>query len=166
MIIRTENEGDAEAIFAVTKQAFANHPYSRQTEPFIVNALRQAGALVISLVAESGGRVVGHAAFSAVTLDGGPGGWYGLGPLSVLPECQRRGIGRALLDEGLARLRALGAQGCVLVGDPGFYSRFGFRSYPELTHAGVPQPFVLALPFACGEVRGEALFHPGFRAES
>ena len=166
MTVRTETKGDVEAILAVTKRAFENHPYSRNTEPFIVNALREAGALVISLVAEIDGRVVGHAGFSPVTLDNGPAGWYGLGPISVLPEFQKQGIGRALMNEGLSRLRALDARGCVLVGDPGFYARFGFKSYPELTHAGVPQPFVLALPFAGGEVRGEAVFHPGFRAES
>ena len=72
----------------------------------------------MSLVAEVDGRVVGHIAFSPVAMSDGTNHWYGLGPVSVLPQCQRRGIGKALIQEGLARLKELGAKGCCLVGHP------------------------------------------------
>jgi len=101
--------------------------------------LRAAGALTISLVAEAGGKVVGHIAFSPVTISDGSLNWYGLGPISVLPAYQQQGIGKALMREGLLRLKALGANGCVLAGDPGYYERFSFRSFPELNHEGVPR---------------------------
>jgi putative acetyltransferase len=97
MIIRNERESDVEAISDVTKAAFENHPHSQHTEQFIVNALRVANALTISLVAEVDGKVVGHIAFSPVTISDGSHNWYGLGPISVLPECQRQGIGKSLI---------------------------------------------------------------------
>ena len=130
MIIRKETESDIEAIFQVTQAAFANHPYSHQTEPFIVNALRAAQALAISLVAEVDGKVVGHIAFSPVDIADGSPDWYGLGPISVLLALQKQGVGKPLMREGLALLKASGAQGCVLVGDPRNYERFGFRNLP------------------------------------
>lgn len=164
MIIRPEAPADAAAITDVTAAAFRNHPFSQQTEHFIVQALRAAAALTISLVAEIDGRVVGHVAFSPVTLSDGTPGWYGLGPVSVLPEIQRRGIGSALINEGLSALRALGARGCALVGDPGYYVRFGFRNAPGLVYEGVPQQYFLVLPLG-GEVpRGVVVFHDAFLA--
>lgn len=95
--IRSETPADIEAIAAVTKAAFAMLAISDHTEQYIVEALRAAGALTVSLVAERAGRVVGHIAFSPVTISDGTPGWYGLGPVSVLPECQRQGIGAALI---------------------------------------------------------------------
>ena len=164
MIIRPETDADIEAIAEVTKAAFENHPISRQTEHFIIAALRAANALTISLVAEVDGRVVGHVALSPITISDGSEDWYGLGPISVLPEYQRRGIGKALMHEGLSRLKALGAKGCALVGDPDYYERFGFRSVPELTHEGVPQSNLLVLPFGESRPQGIVEFHPGFLA--
>ena len=164
MIIRPETDADIEAIGEVTKAAFENHPISQQTEHFIIAALRAANALTISLVAEVDGRVVGHVALSPITISDGSEDWYGLGPISVLPEYQRRGIGKALMHEGLSRLKALGAKGCALVGDPDYYERFGFRSVPELTHEGVPQRNLLVLPFGESRPQGIVEFHPGFLA--
>jgi len=115
-------------------------------------------------VAELEGRVVGHIAFSPVIISDGSRNWYGLGPISVSPEYQKRGIGKALMQEGLSRLKALGAQGCVLVGDPNYYKRFGFRSLPELTHEGVPQEYVLSLPFGGNKAQGVVVFHESFTA--
>lgn len=164
MDIREETASDIGAITDVTIAAFRDHPISRQTEHFIVRALRNAGALSLSLVAEVGGRVVGHAAFSPVSLSDGTAGWYGLGPLSVLPELQRQGIGSALLTEGLSRLKRLGAQGCALVGDPNYYTRFGFRNHPGLVHEGVPPEVFLVLPFTSHIPQGQVVFHPAFQA--
>ncbi|TAK33660.1 MAG: N-acetyltransferase [Chloroflexota bacterium] len=164
MIIRSEIESDTEVISEVVNAAFEDHPHSRQTEQFIVRALRAANALTISLVAEVGGKVVGHVAFSPVTISDGSHDWYGLGPVAVLPECQKQGIGKSLIREGLSLLKASGARGCVLVGDPGYYERFGFRNLPDLTLDGVPQEYFLALPFDNSKTQGVVEFHQGFSA--
>lgn len=164
MILRKETAADIEAITAVTIAAFKNHFISNQTEQFIINALREAGALTISLVAEIEGRVVGHIAFSPVTISDGTLAWYGLGPVSVLPEYQRQGIGKALINAGLALLQELGGQGCALVGDPHYYQRFGFKNFPELVHEGIPPEVFLALPFNQKVPQGTVVFHEAFLA--
>jgi putative acetyltransferase len=120
----------------VTVEAFKAMAISRHTEQFIVEALRAAGALTVSLIAEIDGHVVGHIAFSPVTMSDGTPDWYGLGPISVLPEHQRLGIGKALIHEGLARLRGLHARGCCLVGHPEYYKKFGFLNTSELAYEG------------------------------
>lgn len=164
VIVRDERQADVEAIFQITQAAFADHPISQHTEQFIVNALRAAGALAISLVAERDARVVGHIAFSRISISDGGRDWYGLGPISVLPALQRQGIGQALMREGLARLKAMGGRGCVLVGDPGYYERFGFKSLPRFSHEGVPQENVLALPLGNDQAQGIVNFHQAFAA--
>lgn len=164
MIVRDETVDDIEAITEVTVAAFDDHPISHQTEHFIVHALRAAGALTVSLVAEVDGRVVGHIAFSPVEISDGTADWYGMGPVSVLPELQRRGIGSALVNEGLSVLKRIGGQGCALVGDPNYYRRFGFRNYPELVHDGVPPEFFLVLPFGETVPHGTVTFHSAFGA--
>lgn len=164
MIIRSEAASDIEIITAVTKAAFENHPVSRGTEPFVIEALRAANALTLSLVAEVDGSVAGHVAFSPVTISDGSRNWYGLGPVSVLPKLQRKGIGKALIREGLSRLKVLGAKGCFLVGDYGYYQRFGFKNVPELTYPDIPQEYFLALPFGEEQPPGIVFFHEGFSA--
>ena len=164
MIIRNEKTSDFEAITEITLAAFANEPHSAHTEQFIVNALRAANALTVSLVAEIEGKVVGHVAFSPVTISDGSCDWYGVGPLSVAPGYQRQGIGKSLMHEGLLLLQAAGAKGCVLVGDPRYYERFGFRSLPDLTLEGVPPENLLVLPFGNNKAQGALAFHEGFNA--
>jgi putative acetyltransferase len=164
MIVRKETVLDIEAITQVTIAAFKTLPISNNTEQFIIKALRAAGALTLSLVAEIEGRVVGHVAFSPVILSGGTEGWYGLGPVSVLPEYQRQGIGKSLINEGLSLLKQMGGRGCVLVGDPNYYIRFGFRNLPELVLEGVPKEVFLALPFSEEIPQGIVVFHEGFKA--
>jgi putative acetyltransferase len=164
IIIRQETPADISAIDEVTIAAFQTLAISNHTEQFIIGALRAAGALTISLVAEVDGKVVGHVAFSPVTISDGSPNWFGLGPVSVSPECQRQGIGRALIREGLSQLKALGGQGCCLVGDPNYYKRFGFRNIASLTHEGVPQEVFLALPLNEHVPRGVVVFHEGFKA--
>ncbi|MDQ2652286.1 MAG: N-acetyltransferase [Chloroflexota bacterium] len=162
MIIRQENEGDADPIHAVTAAAFQGRPYSSGTEAHIVDALRAAGVLTISLVAEDHDEIVGHVAFSPVTINGRPGRWYGLGPVSVSPRWQRRGIGTALITTGLAQLRALGAAGCVLLGDPAYYGRFGFVSDPALRYRDVDPKYFQWLSFAGDAPVGAVEYHPAF----
>lgn len=125
--IRPESPADYDAIRHVNVEAFRIHPYSQQTEHLIVEALRAAGALEISLVAEVDGEVVGHIAFSAARIGDTTEGWFLLGPVAVLSGSQGSGIGNALVEAGLEQLRSRGAAGCVLVGDPAFYQRFGFH---------------------------------------
>lgn len=162
--IRDEAAADARAIHEVTVAAFRTLAISSHTEQYIIEALRAANALSVSLVAERDGRIVGHVAFSPVTLSGGTSGWYGLGPVSVLPECQRQGIGQALIREGLARLRGIGARGCCLVGHPEYYGRFGFANTPDLAVEGVPAEVFFALPFGGPMPRGTVTFHEAFGA--
>jgi putative acetyltransferase len=164
IIIRNEIGSDIEAISEVTKAAFKNLQISNHAEQFIINALRDANALTISLVAEADNKVVGHIAFSPVTISDGSQGWYGIGPVSVLPELQKQGIGKSLIHAGLSSLKALGAKGCVLVGDPGYYERLGFRNLPDLVIEDVPQQCFLALPFGENKTRGTVVFHEGFTA--
>lgn len=164
MIVRPEQLGDADAIRAVTAAAFAGARVSSGTEAAIVDALRDAGALTLSLVAEAKGRVIGHIAFSPVAIDGAPLGWFGLGPVAVAPERQGRGVGAALIEEGLARLRADRAGGCVLLGDPGYYARFGFASDPALRYADAPARYFQRLAFCDVVPCGEVAFHPAFDA--
>ncbi|MBP7423792.1 MAG: N-acetyltransferase [Sulfuritalea sp.] len=163
-LIRNETDGDADAITAVTLAAFATLEISQHTEQFIVKALRAAGALAVSLVAELYGRVVGHVAFSPVVLSDGTPDWHGLGPVSVLPAHQRQGIGKALIRQGLARLQAMGARGCCLVGHPDYYRKFGFRNLDQLAHAGVPPEYFLALSFDGHWPQGTVAFHEAFGA--
>ena len=163
-LIRNETAADADAITAVTLAAFATLEISQHTEQFIVKALRAAGALAVSLVAELDGRVVGHVAFSPVVLSDGTPDWYGLGPVTVLPAHQRQGIGKALIRQGLARLQAMGARGCCLVGHPDYYRKFGFRNLDQLAHAGVPPEYFLALSFDGHWPQGTVAFHEAFGA--
>lgn len=165
--IRHETPADVDAISDVTIAAFATMEISRHTEQFIVRALREAGALTVSLVAELDGRIVGHIAFSPVAISDGTVGWYGLGPVSVQPEFQRRGIGKALVNAGLARLKQLKAAGCCLVGHPEYYRKFGFQNVPQLIFEGVPPDVFFALSFD-GDImpRGRVTFHPAFGAEA
>jgi putative acetyltransferase len=130
--VRSERGPDVEAIDAVTRQAFANHPFSNQTEHLIVLALRNAGALTVSLVAETQGEVIGHVAASPVQIAGQSLGWFGLGPVSVATARQGHGVGSALVRAALAELQAVAAAGCVLLGNPVFYRRFGFVQNPSL----------------------------------
>jgi len=164
IVIRNEIESDIKAISEITKTAFDTLPISNHTEQFIIDALRDANALTISLVAVAGEKVVGHIAFSPVTISDGSPGWYGLGPISVLPEFQKQIIGKSLIREGLSSLKSLGAKGCVLVGDPGYYERFGFRSPKDLVIEGVPQQFVLALSLEESRASGTVVFHEAFAA--
>ena len=164
LIVRAETPADVDTIAVVTEAAFATLEISDHTEQFIVEALRAAGALTVSLVAEREGRVVGHIAFSPVTISAGTPGWYGLGPVSVLPECQRQGIGAALVREGLAQLRRLGAHGCCLVGHPDYYPRFGFEHPADLSVEGVPSEIVFVLPFDGAIPTGTVSFHEAFAA--
>ncbi len=165
MTVRPETFQDVGAIRSINISAFRNHPFSRQTEHLIVEALRAADALEISLVAEFDGSVVGHIALSRAQIGDTASGWYLLGPVAVRPDFQGQGIGRALIEAGLGALRSKGAHGCVLVGDPAFYTRFGFEPLPGVACAGVPDENVLCLRITGPMPLGEVSHHPAFSVE-
>ncbi|NDV99351.1 GNAT family N-acetyltransferase [Salipiger sp. PrR002] len=164
MQIRPERPEEAEAISALTTHAFATAPHADGTEAQIVEGLRAASALTLSLVADEGGTLLGHVAVSPVQVDG-HWGWQGLGPISVLPERQGTGIGAALMHAAVEQLRASGAHGIVLVGDPAFYTRFGFRAAPGIALTGIPPEAILALPFHEAMPEGALRFHVAFGLE-
>ena len=123
MLVREEEASDAEAISRVHRAAFPSDAESR-----LVEGLRRSGNLVVSLVAEHGGSVVAHVAFSPVQINGPAGTSHGLGlaPVAVLPECQRGGFGSALIRQGLERCKGRAAPFVVVLGEPAYYQRFGF----------------------------------------
>lgn len=164
IVVRNEKHNDIFAITEMTVAAFETLEISNHTEQFIIEALRTANALTISLVAEVDNRVVGHIAFSPVAISNGSTDWYGLGPVSVLPGVQRQGIGKALIQEGLSRLRALHAKDCCLVGHPEYYRQFGFQNVENLALEGVPQEVFFALSFDGNIPQGSVIFHEGFTA--
>jgi predicted N-acetyltransferase YhbS len=162
MEIRAERPTDAAAISLVTVAAFREAPQNGQAEARIIEGLRAGGALTVALVAAEAGDIVGHVAFSPVTVATARGAWYGLGPVAVRPDRQRQGIGQALIGAGIRRLSLLQAAGCVVLGDPRYYRRFGFESDPALTYGGKPSPYfqrlILNGPPACGEVAYHSAF--------
>lgn len=164
VLIRDEQPADYPSISEVTIAAFATMEISNHTEQFVIEALRAANALAISLVAEVDARVVGHIAFSRVAMSDGTKDWYGLGPVSVLPDYQREGIGKSLIQEGLSRLKNLNAKGCCLVGHPQYYRQFGFRNVEGLVHEGVPEEFFFVLSFDGNLPQGNVMFAEGFKA--
>jgi putative acetyltransferase len=160
--IRDETFADLPAIEALTASAFLNAPHTRHTEQHIVNALRRAGKLTISLVAEANDTLIGHVAVSPVSISDGALRWFGLGPISVLPQYQRHGVGSQLMREALRILRQRGASGCVVLGEPEYYGRFGFEADPNLVLSGVPPEYFQAIAFDSSTPRGTVTYHSAF----
>jgi putative acetyltransferase len=128
--------------------------------------LRKAGKLTVSLVADAEGKVIGHIAVSPVSISDGASGWFGLGPISVMPEYQRSGVGSRLMREALRILHDQGAAGCVVLGEPRYYSRFGFRVDPSLTLPHVPPEYFQALSFDSSRPHGIVSYHAAFNAHA
>ncbi|WP_131913770.1 GNAT family N-acetyltransferase [Celerinatantimonas diazotrophica] len=163
--VSREKPGDDARIHQVTEKAFLSAPHADYTEQFIVDALRRAGVLTVSKVAKAGGEIIGHVAISPVTLSTGATGWFGLGPISVLPQFQRLGIGSKLMQSALAALEEMGASGCVVLGDPAYYGRFGFKVIDGLVFPGVPAEYFQALSFSGEFPQGEVTYHEAFSAQ-
>jgi putative acetyltransferase len=160
--VRPERAEDHAAIYDITTRAFAPMPYSGGDEQDVIDRFRERGALALSLVAEREGVLAGQITFTpAFAADGSPG-WYALGPVSVEPACQSDGIGSQLIRAGIEWLMAQDAAGCVLVGNPAYYSRFGFRLFPELAPEGEPAQYFQILPLRVAEPDVVVGFHPAF----
>ena len=162
--IRDETVADERAIFQLTKRAFAPMPFSDGDEQHLINALRRSGVLAISMVAVQGNRVVGHIAFSPAKCRDQDDKWFALGPVAVEPELQGQKIGSALIEAGIKRLKGIHASGCILTGDPKFYSRFGFKPFPALCPPGEPPEYFMILPLLCASPSEVVQFHPLFHS--
>ncbi|MGF6393754.1 GNAT family N-acetyltransferase [Pseudomonas plecoglossicida] len=166
MLIRPETPTDCPAISRLTLQAFTDHPHhapgQAPTEHLIIERLRASGALTLSLVAEDEGAIVGQVTVSPVRIDGQCSGWYGLGPIAVAPDRQGQGIGAALMRSALAGMRERAAEGIVLLGDPAYYQRFGFKACPQLRYPGVPPEYFMALAFVGDVATGTVAYDPAF----
>lgn len=162
MNIRHETTSDIPFIRDVTAKAFQDAPHSDQTEQLIIDALRDVDALTLSIVADSDGEVIGHVAVSPVTISDGSHGWFGLGPISVLPDQQGKGVGSQLMEQAIAELKQLGASGCVVLGDPSYYARFGFKMVPGLIFEGAPAEYFMALCFNGETPQGTVTYHAAF----
>lgn len=169
MHILDERPQDAAAIAAITTAAFQGASHASGSEAAVVDALRRTGRLTMSLIKLWDGEIVGHVAFSPVCIVGEGEShavdWYALGPVSVRPDRQRQGVGTALIRDGLDRLELSGAEGCVLLGDPDYYSRFGFRSSDRLTYLGFATPYLQCLTFGRQPPQGAVIFDPAFDTE-
>jgi putative acetyltransferase len=161
--VRPERPEDAAAISALTTAAFRSAAFSDGNEAEIVERLRADGDLTISLVAENLDlAVIGHAAFSPIAISDGSENWYALGPVSVIPLRQKVGIGSSLTEAGLGRLRELGGAGCVVLGDPAYYGRFGFAHDPALTCPGPHPEYLQRVVFQGLAPAGKVRFAPAF----
>ena len=163
--VRNEKSGDEARIHQVTELAFLSAPHTDHKEQFIVDALRRTGALTVSQVAKADGEIIAHVAISPVTLSDGATGWFGLGPISVLPEFQGLGIGSKLMQSSLAALEEMNASGCVVLGYPAYYGRFGFKVVGGLVFPGVPTEYFQALSFSGEFPQGEVTYHEAFSAQ-
>lgn len=156
---------DTESIHDVTVSAFLEAPHTDHTEQFVIRELRESGALSISLVAKKNGNIIGHVALSPVTISDGANSWYGLGPISVVPNNQSKGIGSKLMNAAIQELKNIDANGCVLLGDPNYYNRFGFKPREGLVLPDVPEEYFQALLLQGDLPQGIVTYHKSFSAK-
>lgn len=166
MQVRSETPGDLAAVHAVNAAAFG-----REAEAELVDALRARVPSAISLVADEGGRVVGHILFTPVTLEGRADlAIAGLAPMAVAPEMQRRGVGAALIRAGLERCAAAGFDAVVVLGHPDYYPRHGFvpaSRFGIASEYDAPDEAFMALELRAGALAGAAgtvRYHDAFAA--
>ena len=162
--VRPENAADVDRTFAVVESAFGD-----RLEADLVNALRRSARPQLSLVAEAHGVVVGHVFFSPITVESDrPAPPVAqLSPVAVLPEYQHQGVGTRLIRAGLSRCGAMGWSAVFLVGNPAYYSRFGFRMASPLGfwYRGPHDPYLQLLELSSGAlsgVSGRIRLHPAF----
>lgn len=160
--VRLEKNSDIQDIHNTTIAAFLDAPHTEHTEQFIVDALRDSGMLSVSIVAEDSSKIVGHVALSPVTISDGSRDWYGLGPISVVPTEQNKGIGSKLMHAALSELKNLKANGCVLLGDPNYYRRFGFKPIDGLVLPDVPPEYFQAVLLKGSYPKGTVAYHESF----
>lgn len=165
MNIRMEIPSDSETIHSIVASAFET-----DAEANLVDKLRRTANPFWSIVAEAGGALVGHVLVTPVTLDGAPEGvqLMGLAPLAVLPSHQKQGAGAALMKAAINKCKSEGVVAIVLLGNPAYYSRFGFvtsADYGIKSEYDVPPEYFMILPLdeeAIAEVVGRVKYHAAF----
>ena len=162
LIVRAESIQDITAIHQLIAVAFQSDPYSNNQEQFIVDKMRLDQELSISLVATINNKVIGHIAFSKVLINSQTSHLYGLAPVAVLPEYQGKGVGKSLIKAGIAEIKSLGCHGCVVLGEPDYYNRFGFKESEQLTLEGVPPEYFMVNIFADDSPRGQVTYCQAF----
>lgn len=166
IVIRPERPDDEVAVHDVTARAFAPMPFAGGDEQLLPARFRAAGVLALSSVAELDGKVVGQVTLTpALAADGSPD-WFALGPISVEPDLHKHGIGSRLIAAAIAWMREQGAAGCALVGNPAYYSRFGWKPFPSLAPQGEPAEYYQILPLRIAEPETVVSFHPLFYGEA
>lgn len=166
MEIRAEREADCPRIYQLIQSAFADKDFSSGTEGPIVEALRRHGDLTVSLVATRADNIIGHIAFSPARIGEDSESIFALGPVAAEPTLRHQGIGTALINAGLKQIRDLNARACVLVGDPNYYHRFGFKGDCGLRSGDLPPSVVQALVWGDVLLEGEISFAPAFSTGS
>ena len=159
MVIRLEEEKDYSAVHAVNSAAFET-----SSEANLVEVLRKEAHPYVSIVAEEGEKIVGHILFTPMRLPGHEElKIMGLGPVAVLPEEQRKGIGSSLIKAGLARCKELGYGAVIVLGHISYYPRFGFTpsvSYSIRCEFDVPAEAFMVLELIPGYLQGaEGIIH-------
>ena len=153
MRIRPETEADRAAVRAVNEAAFET-----SAEADLVEALHGKGVPLVSLVAEVDGKIVGHILFSPVSLsEHAHLKVMGLGPMAVVPDRQRKGIGSALVRQGLTSCKDSGSCAVVVVGHPEYYPRFGFAPagrYSLRCEYDVPKDVFMVTELEAGALNG------------
>ena len=164
--IRAATKHDDQAIHRVTEAAFQDMPFAAGDEADVVDRLRAAGALSLSLVAVIDAQVVGQITFSPAYAPESSGQWFALGPVSVLPEHQRAGVGSALIRQGLDAIGAMGAAGCILTGNPAYYQRFGFELSPANAPDNEPAEYFMLKSLSTAKPQGKFHFHAAFYGDT
>jgi len=163
--IRRELETDQNTIRELTEAAFDGRPYADGDEQDIIDRLRSSNALTLSLVATQEGEVIGQITFSPAIVEDASSPWFALGPVSVVPPRQGEGIGSTLIEEGLGRIASMGALGCVLTGDPNYYSKFGFALSPTNAPENEPEQYFQLKILGGEQPVGKFSFHRAFYEE-
>jgi len=164
--IRAEQTHDQSVIWEITKAAFAEKAYSGGDEQDLIDKFRSIGALSLSLVAIDGDCLVGQVSFTPAAISSDIGIWYALGPIAVVPERQGEGIGGLLIKSGLNSLQERGAWGCILTGDPRYYSRHGFGLAPEHCPSNEPEKNFMLRTIGDKKPTGVFSFHKAFYESS
>lgn len=162
LTIRPETPRDYEAIWSVTKTAFTGRPYAGGDEQDLINTLRDINALSVSLVALDGDELVGQVTFSPAEISSETGKWFALGPISVKPERQGQRIGEQLIEAGIEAIKKLDAWGCILTGDPNYYSRHGFQLAPGHCPENESAEYFMLRMIEDQAPEGRFAFHPAF----
>ena len=120
----------------MVRRAFIGRPYADGDEQHVIDRLRADGDLLLSLVAEQEGTLIGQITYSPALLENGEDGWVVLGPVAIDPAHQGKGLGRTLIEAGEAIMRARGVKGITVLGNPQIYGRFGFAQNTPMWLAG------------------------------